>query len=380
MTVESSTCFPPLVGHWDREVEFGHTVISCRAGYGSGGLGLHLSQIGDDLRDRGLLAGYYTGAESDCAPDRGISLPDPTFAWMARWTPLRFSRSWLNYLNAHRHDLAVARALDCGADTFIGFGGQALRSFAAARSRGFRQTVLVAANSHVRNVQRKHAAMLARYPIDESWLNEAQVRKTLTEYEKADLIIVGSEYTRQSMLAEGLAASKLVKFRYFAHPRFTPDSAIAPAPERFRIVYCGAVTPMKGVPVLIEAFARFERPGAELVIVGDTGSRSMRKYMRNAMQRDQRIKLAPGDPLPVLRQARAYVHPSGEDGFGYAPMEALACGVPVIVTEDTGMKERVREGKNGFVVPTGQWEPILQRLEYLDRHPLRVAPESLVHA
>jgi glycosyltransferase involved in cell wall biosynthesis len=367
-------------GHWDREVDLGHTIMSCRAGYGSGGLGLHLAQIGDDLRERGLLAGYYAGAGASGAPPGGVVLPDPTFSWMARWTPLRFSRPWLNYLNAHRHDVAVARALDRHADTFIGFNGQSLRSFAVARSRGFRQAALIAATSHVRNVQRKHAALLARYPIDESWLNEAQVRKTLAEYDAADLIIVGSEYTRQSMLAEGISASKLVKFTYYAHPRFKPDAGVPIDTGCFRIVYCGAVTPMKGVPVLIEAFRRFDHLGAELVIVGGTGSRSMRRYMRNVLRRDPRIKLAPGDPLPALRQARAYVHASGEDGFGYAPMEALACGVPVIVTQDTGMKEHVREGENGFIVPTGQWEPILQRLEHLDRHPLRVATESLVQA
>ena len=51
-------------------------------------------------------------------------------------------------------------------------------------------------------------------------------------------------------------------------------------------------------------------------------------------------------------------------------MEALACGVPVIVTEDTGMKEHVREGQNGYIVPTGDWQAIYERLEYLSRNQL----------
>jgi glycosyltransferase involved in cell wall biosynthesis len=68
-----------------------------------------------------------------------------------------------------------------------------------------------------------------------------------------------------------------------------------------------------------------------------------------------------------LQQADVYVHPSFEDGFAYAPMEALACKVPVIVTPDTGMKEYVQEGINGYVVPTGDWEAILERLEQLRR-------------
>ena len=67
----------------------------------------------------------------------------------------------------------------------------------------------------------------------------------------------------------------------------------------------------------------------------------MRRYLERARARDPRISVVPGDPLPHLQRARLCVHPAYEDGFGYAPAEALACGVPVIVTEDTGMKELI---------------------------------------
>jgi glycosyltransferase involved in cell wall biosynthesis len=82
------------------------------------------------------------------------------------------------------------------------------------------------------------------------------------------------------------------------------------------------------------------------------------------------IHFAPGDPLPVLQAADVFVHPSYEDGFGYAPMEAMACGVPVIVTEDTGMKEYITEGINGYVVPTGDIDALRDRLDHLRRNPL----------
>jgi glycosyltransferase involved in cell wall biosynthesis len=74
--------------------------------------------------------------------------------------------------------------------------------------------------------------------------------------------------------------------------------------------------------------------------------------------------------LPHLQQADVYVHPSYEDGFAYAPMEALACGVPVIVTQDTGMKEHVNEGVNGFVIPTGNVAAIAERLKAIRHTPL----------
>ncbi|MEM8602008.1 MAG: glycosyltransferase, partial [Bacteroidota bacterium] len=85
---------------------------------------------------------------------------------------------------------------------------------------------------------------------------------------------------------------------------------------------------------------------------------------------DPRIRLAPGDPLPHLHRADAHVHPTYEDGWAYAPAEALACGVPTVVTEDTGMAEIVREGENGYVVPTGSVEAIVDRLQKLHGSPL----------
>jgi glycosyltransferase involved in cell wall biosynthesis len=84
----------------------------------------------------------------------------------------------------------------------------------------------------------------------------------------------------------------------------------------------------------------------------------------------------PSDPLAHLQQADVLVHPSWEDGFAYAPMEALACGVKVIVTEDTGMKEHVQQGETGYVVPTGDWRAILECLKRLGQAKRRVSTRS----
>jgi len=67
------------------------------------------------------------------------------------------------------------------------------------------------------------------------------------------------------------------------------------------------------------------------------------------------------------------VHPSFEDGLGLAPLEALACGVPVIVTEDTGMKEYVADGVNGYVLPTGNVEALVDQLRAIRLRPLNGA-------
>jgi glycosyltransferase involved in cell wall biosynthesis len=102
----------------------------------------------------------------------------------------------------------------------------------------------------------------------------------------------------------------------------------------------------------------------------------MRRFMEPWLE-DDRIRMAPGDPLPALHEADVFVHPTYEDGFGYAPMEALACGVPVVATADTGMKEYIRDGENGYVVPTGKAKPIRQRLEALRHTPMNTTSSLL---
>jgi glycosyltransferase involved in cell wall biosynthesis len=68
-----------------------------------------------------------------------------------------------------------------------------------------------------------------------------------------------------------------------------------------------------------------------------------------------------------LHGARLYVHPAYEDGFAYAPAEALACGLPVLVSEDTGMKELIEVGTNGLVLPTGDLDALTEAIDAVYR-------------
>jgi glycosyltransferase involved in cell wall biosynthesis len=125
---------------------------------------------------------------------------------------------------------------------------------------------------------------------------------------------------------------------------------------------------IKGVPVLLDAFAAVARPDWTLTVMGSFSSYGLRSYVRKRVQQDRRITLLEyGDPLELLRRAHVFVHPSFEDGFGYAPMEALAVGVPVIVTDQTGMAEYVEEGINGSVIPAGDVEVLADRLRQYSR-------------
>jgi glycosyltransferase involved in cell wall biosynthesis len=338
-------------------------ILSCQSPYGQGGVGQHFAQLVRETQQSDQLAHYYNPAPHPDDGTAGRPLSSALFSWLYDWTPVRYSTSWASYLKNECFDRCVAATLDRPTERFMGFTGQSLHSFRRARDLGTETLELVAVNSHVDNVWRLHQRAAADTGIHDSWLNGTQRRKMKAEYALADRIYVHSEYTRTSFIEAGISRSKLRRTILKVDPRFQP-AASPPVEDRFHIVYVGRLDATKGLPLLLDAFAQLPRQ-AELTLVGGWSSRRMRRYLTARQAEQPRLHIAPGDPLPVLHTADVFVHPSYEDGFGYAPMEALTCNVPVIVTEDTGMKESVVDGYNGYIIPTGDGDALLDRLRRL---------------
>ena len=334
------------------------SVVAAAAPYGIGGSGHHLATVVEELRASDLLAGYLTARRrpGDAA---GIEVPLGRFRGMASRLPFR-TRETLGGLG---FDDAVARRLSSmdPAEAFVGFAGQALRSFRAARRRGFERLVLESPTSHVENVRRRHRSATDMYPIEPAWLSDWTYRRTCEEYEEADEIVVCSDYALDTFLRAGVPASKLRRRVLRPAARFAPAS-YEREPNGFSIVYCGRLQVTKGVPLLLDALARIPDRDVSVTLVGGAATTAMTRYLDERRRADDRLVLAAGDPLPYLHRADVFVHPSFEDGFGLAPAEALAAGVRVIATEDTGMKEQIVPGRNGYVVPTGDLESLGQAL------------------
>jgi glycosyltransferase involved in cell wall biosynthesis len=280
-------------------------------------------------------------------------------AAVSKLPPVRFDVGWQQYLELDAFDRAAARRLRQAPEAVIAFAGQALHTFRRARTIGCKTLELISPTAHLSHVWRQHRTAARRYPLERDWLSRAHLERALDEYAMADIIHVASSYTWDSFVREGISASKLVRMPVSASSRFTPAARNRhDSDRRFQVVYTGILSVVKGTPLLLDAFARLADPDARLVLVGATGSRGMRQFVDDRRAVDRRVCLAPGDPLPHLAAATVYVHPSYQDGFAYAVAEALACGLPVIVSEDTGAKELVVGGENGEVIPTDNVEAL----------------------
>ncbi len=352
----------------------GRTVVSCSASPGAGGLGRHLEEFVDALARRRQPTIRISGAtrERDAhARSRrpAVSCASAPHARLLARLPLPLARGWRTRNFFVEFDAYAARRLT-QADALIAFNGQALTQLRAARRAGYEAIAVVAANSHFRRLLRQHALAHRQYPLESSWATQL-LRRNLSEYAEADRIYVASQYTRESFVEEGVPDDRLSLFPLTPDPRYEPGGAAAS--ETFDIVYVGGLSVIKGVPLLVDAVRRLPHADIRLVLVGGWASRGMRRFIQSACAGDPRIRASPGDPLERLRAARLYVHPAYEDGFGYSAAEALACGIPTIVSEDTGMKELIVPGRDGVILPTGDLEALTEAIEAAYRGELLTA-------
>ena len=337
----------------------GDVSVSCSAPFGSGGLGRHLEEIVGALRRRGsevrCLCGPGAAGDDAC----GCGVVQPGRPAGAAGSLLRRSAAWRIWASSASFDAAAARRLD-GAEHLIAFSGQARAQFRRAGERGLGSRSLVSPTSHLTGVDRRYREAIARHPLEQPWTTHL-LRRSLTEYRLAERIYVSSRYVLESFLEQGISEDRLTLFP------LTPDEAFRPSAEPndsslFEILYVGSLSVVKGVPLLLEAFAR--QPGDELrlILLGGWESRGMRRHIEAACAADPRIEVRPGRPLERLRTARLFVHPSYEDGFSYSCAEALACGVPVIASANTGAKELIDPGRTGVVAPTGDLDWLTEAL------------------
>ena len=351
----------------------------------------HSHQLAQALHEQNALFAYWTGVPSAPASERG-----PLYRRFARWSPQstldlparRIRHCYVEPLVRrivdalctppqaivwqHRamewFDRWCAWQLPDNLDAVVCYENAALHTFRAAHERGI-PTILDAASFH-------HEWQDAVYDPVES--EEAHARITAhkdREIRLADLVLTVSELACNSYVEAGVPEKKVVTVPMgvdesrFATPSGTKSSARS---EPFTFLLVGHADKRKGTDILLKASRRLYTDGVnhrvqvagridEDIFSGGASTIELLGYL-NA----ERLEKA-------YKQADVLVLPSRFDSFGRVVVEAMATGLPALVSEDVGAKQVLTEGENGWTVPAENVDALAEQMRWCVEHRDRVA-------
>jgi glycosyltransferase involved in cell wall biosynthesis len=189
------------------------------------------------------------------------------------------------------------------------------------------------------------------------------------EWKYADLILCPSRFCQRGLLEEGAPAEKIQLLPFGIHERFFSVRSRIGSGGPLRVLFVGNTPVRKGLPDLVLALEALNSPHLKGVFVGElSGLRA------SAIQRAMRFGNVLGPvPRPKMREiyqnADVFVLPTVSDVFPAVVLEAMAAGLPVIVTANCGSADAVRDGIDGFIVPIRSPQVIAEKLDLLVRNP-----------
>lgn len=334
----------------------------------------HAFNLAKELRKRGYLKKLITSYPKSEAANFGIPKEKVSSLILAeligrsyRKLP-GFLRSLGNpqYLNCELFDRWSAKRIS-DSDICVAWSSYALHTLREAKRQGA-VAVVERGSSHI---EFQHALLREEYEkfgLKPVLGHPKVVEKELMEYEEADFIGIPSLYVKRTFLEKGIPEAKLIHVPYGVD--LQQFKQIPKLDNIFRVVFAGGMTLRKGVHYLLQAFSELNLPNSELMLIG-TKNPEIEPFFKKYEGKFKWIGHVPQKELyKYYSQGSVFVIMSVEEGLAMVQTQAMACGLPVICTTNTGGEDIVRDGKDGFVIPIRDVEKLKEKLLYLYENPV----------
>lgn len=248
-------------------------------------------------------------------------------------------------------------------DSVFSSYGFANRCFRTARQHGG-TTLLDAGNSHPENfwslVSEEHRRWRCRYPP----ISPAHYRRSVAMMKDVDWVLAPSRFVERSFLSQGFLPGHIFRNPYATDLTVFRPGSPRPPSRPFTVINTGGLSLRKGSPYLLQALRilRVKIPSLRILLtrqVSDSVKPILAKYGDLPIEWSE--TLPPAQLAERLRDADVFILPSLEEGMARTALEAMACGLPVILTPNTGADDLVQESINGSVVPIRDPEALVNR-------------------
>jgi len=269
-------------------------------------------------------------------------------------------------------DEHVARELEsmAGVTGVYAYEDGAEQSFRAARNRGM-ECVYELPIAHWETTQRllrEEAERLPAWRDTLTGLNDspAKLERKSRELELADTVVVPSAFVFDSLPAH-IRRNKRCVVAPFGAPCVADVVEAGPRGERLRVLFAGALTQRKGLADLFAAMKLLGRADVELVVMGSPIA-PLAFYRQQYADFVYEAPRPHAEVLSLMHTCDVLVLPAIVEGRALVQLEALASGLPLIVTRNAGGDDLVDEGQTGFVVPVRAPEALANRMAWFADH------------
>jgi glycosyltransferase involved in cell wall biosynthesis len=344
----------------------------------------HAFNLAQQLQHQGYLHNLISTYPSFLASKYGIK----SDLFRSAWYVEMMSRIWqripiqikgdrnLQLYFLEQFDRSVVNLLSPGFDLFVGWSGACFWSFRRAKELGA-VTVVERGSSHMEYQTEILKEEYERWGLKFTATHPGVYERELQSYSEADRIAIPSLYVKRTFMERGIPESKLIHVPYG-----TSLQEFYPVPKEdrtFRVIHCGGITLRKGIQYLLQAFYELNLPDAELWLVGSVAPEIepfLAKYQSDCAKRTavgNRIILKGKQPQNQLRcfysQCSVFCLASIEEGLAMVQAQAMACGLPVIHTTNTGGEDIVRNNVDGFCVPIRDVEKLKEKILFFYENP-----------
>ena len=339
----------------------------------------HHFELARELERRGHLSRIYSTFPWQRLKREGLSRDFvETFPWIHTPEMLLhragIHNTWLldqiSYANALGFDAWTSRQLrDKEApDALIAISGACLRTGREIQQRGG-LLICDRGSSHQRYQEQIVQQEYQRWGVSRPVTDIRDILREEKIYEIADAITVPSSFAARSFVESGLPPEKIHRIPYGVRLESFSRTGEPPA-DRFEVLFAGSVGLRKGVPYLLEAFAKLRHSAKRLRVAGALHPDIKTVLNRFPLDHVEFLGAVPQQQLAQLMStSHAMVLPSIEDGFGLVLGQALACGCPAIATTNTGAADLLTDGIEGFIIPIRDPQALTDRMQQLADDP-----------